>query len=96
MYRVPTTSVSLSTYNVQASDYYIGINYNGTTIVQLPIGITGATYIIKDESGQLNGTTNVITVSTTAPNTIDSLTQANLVAPHASLTLIFNNQWNLT
>ena len=92
---VTTTSTNTTPYVVQATDYYVGVNYNGTAVVQLPVGITGTEYIIKDESGLLDGSTNVITVSATYPNVIDGLTQANLVGPYASLTLIFNNNWNV-
>ena len=92
---VTTTTTNTTPYVIQATDYFVGVNYNGTAVVQLPVGITGTQYIIKDESGLLNGSTNVITVSATYPNVIDGLTQANLVGPYASLTLIFNNNWNV-
>jgi hypothetical protein len=92
---VPTTSTSTTPYIIQATDYYIGVNYNGAAIVVLPVGITGRPYIIKDESGALNGSTRTITVSATSPNTIDGLGQATLVGAYASLTVIFNNNWNI-
>jgi len=93
--RVSTRSVSTSAYTLTTSDYYVGVNYNGTATIQLPASVTGTEYIIKDESGLLNGTTNVIIVSANPGNTIDGLTKANLVSPYARLTLVFNNNWNV-
>ena len=95
-YATTVTSISSSPYNVLPGDYYVGINRLGNSLVQLPAGVRGRIYVIKDESGQLNGVTNTITVSAQPGQTIDGINSAILVGAYASLTLIYTNNWYLT
>jgi hypothetical protein len=89
-----TGSVTIKTVDVNANylalegDEYIGVSQN-PTIVTLPHGIIGKTYIIKNEA---SGTT---TVKGTDGEKIDNSTSKNLNS-NASITVVFNNgQWRI-
>jgi hypothetical protein len=63
--------------------------------VNLPAGTTGKTFIIKDGLGLASPATP-ITITPTAPDTIDGAATATINAPFGSLTLIFDGaQWIL-
>lgn len=50
---MPTTVVTTSSYTVGRKDYYVGVNYAGTTTITLPSTAKQGRYlIIKDESGR--------------------------------------------
>jgi len=50
---MPTRVVTTSSYTVGRKDYYIGVNYAGTTTITLPSIVGQGRYIIiKDESGR--------------------------------------------
>lgn len=50
---MPTILVNTSSYTVGRKDYYIGVNYAGTTTITLPSNVKQGRYlIIKDESGR--------------------------------------------
>jgi hypothetical protein len=89
----PVTSGS---YSVLISDYYIGCNGTGITIV-LPLGstiFTGKQYVIKDESG--NALINNVTINATSPNLIDGNSTVKLYTNYMSLTLLWTgSRWSI-
>jgi hypothetical protein len=63
--------------------------------VNLPAGTTGKTFIIKDGLG-LASNPSPITITPTAPDTIDGSATATITAGFGSLTLVFDGaQWIL-
>lgn len=86
-----TTEVTTSTYTVQNSDYYIGVNHNGPVTITLPTSPnSGKTLIIKDETG--SSQTNPITVLGIVDNdTGGFIIQLN----NASIQLIYRNGWRI-
>jgi len=88
----PVTSGS---YSVLISDYYIGCNGTGITIV-LPLGstiFTGKQYVIKDESG--NAVINHITVNGNG-NLIDGNSSFSIVVNYLSLRLVWTgSRWSI-
>lgn len=88
---VVTPSVTTGSYNVLPTDYYIGVNYGGKAIIQLPNGVKGKIYVVKDESGVLDALTKTITVSAQPGQLIDGINSTLLVAPYSSATFIYGN-----
>jgi hypothetical protein len=82
-----TTSVATN-YTALATDGYIGVTANPTTIT-LPAGVTGKVYIIKNESS--SGTT---TLTGTASDKIDGSNNKTLSA-NASMTVIYRAGWRI-
>jgi hypothetical protein len=63
--------------------------------VNLPAGVTGQTFIIKDGLGLASIATPITIVPTAG--TIDGAVNATITAPYGSLTLIYDGvQWLLT
>lgn len=63
--------------------------------VNLPVGVTGQTFIIKDGLGLASVATPITIVPTAG--TIDGAVNATITAPYGSLTLIYDGvQWLLT
>jgi len=63
--------------------------------VNLPAGVTGQTFIIKDGLGLASVATPITIVPTAG--TIDGAVNATITAPYGSLTLIYDGvQWLLT
>jgi hypothetical protein len=82
---------------VLSADAAISVQVPGPVPVQvnLPAGVTGQTFIIKDGLG-LASVATPITVTPTA-GTIDGAVSATISAPYGSLTLIYNGtQWLIT
>jgi len=90
------THVTSGSYSVLASDYYIGCDGSGITIV-LPLGSTistGKQYIIKDESG--NALLNNVTINPTSPDLIDGNSTIRLYTNYMSLTLLWTgSRWSI-
>jgi hypothetical protein len=90
------TPVTSGSYSVLASDYYIGCNGSGITIL-LPPGSRisrGKQYIIKDESG--NALLNNVTINATSPDLIDGNSTVKLYINHMSLTLLWTGScWSV-
>ena len=92
------TGVS-SNYAAQPYDYYIGVNGTGVTVT-LPLGssvVQGKTYVIKDESGLVNGNTAYrVTVAATSPNTIDGSSSVTLTQSYTALTFFWTGSfWSI-
>lgn len=82
---------------VLSTDAAISVQVPGPVPVQvnLPVGVTGQTFIIKDGLGLASGLTP-ITITPTA-GTIDGAVNATISAPYGSVTLIYNGtQWLIT
>ena len=80
-------------YTLTASDDYVGATTSSITLT-LPAGITGTSYILKNEVAS-GGVANSITVAATNPNTIDGSTTKSL-SPNASITVVFRaGQWRV-
>lgn len=78
-----------SNYTALATDEYIGITAN-PTLVTLPIGITGKTYIIKNEAS-----TGQTTIKGTGAEFIDG-TATKVLTSYASVSVVFRNgKWNV-
>jgi hypothetical protein len=92
---IAVTPVTSGTYQILASDYYIGCDGSGITIV-LPLGSTistGKQYIIKDESG--NALLNNVTISGNG-SLIDGNSTIKLYTNYMSLTLLWTgSRWSI-
>lgn len=76
-------------YNAQAGDEYIGITTNSTNVL-LPTGVTGKTYIVKNESA---GNGPLVYAST--GQTIDG-SVSRAINNNASITVVFRaGQWRI-
>jgi hypothetical protein len=83
-----TTVATAVAYTALATDEYIGVTANPTTVT-LPTGVTGKTYIIKNET----------TGSTTVTGTLGQLLDASLtkvLGANASITVVFRGTaWHI-
>lgn len=86
-----TTLVTTPTYTVNDEDYYVGVNYAGSTTITLPTTpSSGRMIIIKDESGDAE--TNPITVLGTVDNdTGGFIIQLN----NGAIQMIYRNGWRI-
>ncbi|CAB4241785.1 hypothetical protein UFOVP71_323 [uncultured Caudovirales phage] len=84
---IEQTTSTATAYTASATDGYIGVTANPTTVT-LPLGVTGKVYIIKNES---SGTT---TVTGTGSDKIDGSNNKTLSA-NASMTVIFRAGWRV-
>jgi hypothetical protein len=84
---IETTTSTAVAYTATATDGYIGVTANPTTVT-LPTGVTGKVYIIKNEG---SGTT---TVTGTGSDKIDGSNNKTLSA-NASMTVIFRAGWRV-
>lgn len=90
---VPVTLIDEVTYTPTATEYFLGVIYDGTVTITLPAGTVGKVYVVKDSAGDAN--TNPITVLATG-STIDSLTSYVIDTPWGSISLIYNGiEWNV-
>lgn len=90
---VPVTLIDEPTYTPSATEYFLGVIYDGAVTITLPAGTLGKVYIIKDSVGDAN--TNPITVVTTG-STIDSLPSYTMDTLWGSITLLYNGiEWNV-
>ncbi len=87
----PVILVESSSYTVLATDYYIGVDYNGQVAITLPnSSLAGRELIIKDESGFAN--INNISLIGTVDNDSGG---AILAIPNGSLHLLYRNGWRI-
>ena len=90
---VPVTLIDETTYNPNATEYYLGVIYDGTVTITLPAGTVGKVYVIKDAVGDAN--TTPITVVTTG-SSIDGQLNYVLDTDWGSISLIYNGiEWNV-
>jgi hypothetical protein len=90
--QVDTVIVTSSTYELNPTDSYIGVNYAGQVEITLPsVDVTnGRSVYIKDESGAAE--TNPITVLGTVDNDAGGFT---LQINNGSITLIYRDGWRI-
>lgn len=90
---IPVTLVTTPEYSATYTDFYIGIDYDGPTLILLPEAISGLMYIIKDQGG--NSSIFPITIQANT-STIDGSSSAIISSDYGSLTFIFNGtEWHL-
>lgn len=81
-----------SNYSVSTTDFYLGVDSTNSTIkLTLPVASNmrdGQTIIVKDEGG--NASSNNITISGSASDTIDGQNQVILESPYASIQIYCN------
>lgn len=79
-------------YTLSTTDYYVGVDSTNSTVkITLPAAtnmLNGQTFIVKDEGGAAS--TNNITISGSASDTIDGQNQVVLESPFASIQLYCN------
>jgi hypothetical protein len=90
--QVSTTLVSSATYEISATDSYIGVNYAGQVEITLPsVDVAnGRLVYIKDESGAAEA--NPITVLGNVDNDAGGFT---LQINNGSITLIYREGWRI-
>ena len=89
----PTATVSASTYTVQDTDYYIGVNYSGIVTITLPSGSAGKIFVVKDESGNASNPSNYIMIQGTGGDLVDGSAYTMIDTNYGSLTFIYRNGW---
>ena len=81
-----------SNYSVSTTDFYLGVDSTNSTVkLTLPVASNmrdGQTIIVKDEGG--NASSNNITISGSASDTIDGQNQVILESPYASIQIYCN------
>lgn len=92
--RFKRTAVTSASYTVDANDVYIGVNHNGAVSVYLPAGITDKQFIIKDESGTLDGS-RPINIIAHGADTIDGSVTLQITEPYTSFTLVYGAEWHI-
>lgn len=86
-----TTEVTSTTYVVQDSDYYIGVNVAATSTIILPADpSSGRTIVIKDESG--NAQLNPIHIDGTIDNDAGG---ATIKINNGAVQLLYRNGWRI-
>lgn len=88
------TAVSAVSYDVLASDFYLGLRLTGPCTVRLPEGRFGKKYIIKDELASASPT-NPITVLAADGETIDGQATFVINTPRTSLTIVYGVEWHV-
>ena len=87
---VPVTLIDEATYVPSATEYFLGVIFDGQVTVTLPAGTLGKVYIVKDSVGDAQA--NPITVT----GSIDGLTSYVINVDWASVTLVYNGiEWNI-
>ena len=97
----PPSSVKkiTSSYTIQLTDFYIGVNGTGI-VITLPPGssvITGQMYVVKDESGQVTPNSAYrFTIQGSGADLIDASTSFTVTVSFISLTFLWNGtRWSI-
>ena len=95
------TANSGATYNVTATDQYVGTTRSatGTGTITLPLGSTvsvGRQYIVKDEGGQSGNVFRRITVAASGSDTIDGSATRSITSNYGALTVLWTGtRWSV-
>ena len=82
-----------SPYTALAGDDYLGVSSAAAFTINLPVGIAGKSYIVKDELGLTSGP---ITVVPNGAQTIDSAASYTNAIPFGSQTFVFRGSgWHV-
>jgi hypothetical protein len=95
--RYATVLVNSSSYTPTDTDYYIGVNYEGSVTITLPENVEpGTCYVIKDELGQASqGSNRYIEILPSGSDLIDGNDKVTIAIDYGSLTLIYRNGWRV-
>ena len=85
-----TTEINVPTYTLDANDYYLGVTYNGPTIILPSSTTSGREIVIKDETG--NCANNPIIVTGTVDNDAGGFV---LQINNGGIQLLFRNGWRI-
>ena len=85
---VNVTQTTGPTYPVSLSDNYIGVYSAGPVTINLPPGVNGREYIVKDEFGIGSG---LITIVPDGTETIDNDASAIISVPLGSITIVYRD-----
>ena len=90
-----THLVSGSSYNINQDDYYVGVNHAGAVALTLPVGQTGQTVVVKDESGAAS--IYPITVSPQVGDSIEGSVNGSfeMNINNMGLTFIYRAGWRI-
>lgn len=81
------------TYTATLTDEYIGVNSVSAVTINLPEGVSGRVYTIKDEHGQGSGK---ITIQPHAGEQIDNANTYIISVPFQAVSVVFrNNVWRI-
>lgn len=82
-----------TSYTATNSDEYIGVSSANAITINLPIGVPGRVYIIKDEYGQGSGK---ITIQPSSGEKIDNANSYIISIPYQSVSIVFRaGQWRI-
>lgn len=95
--RMPTKTVTSSSYDITSKDYYIGVNYAGTPVITLPLyQKEGKCFIVKDERGEAENAGRFITIQSAGNELIDGEDKVILMFNNGSLTFVKRqNSWRV-
>jgi len=92
----PVITGRSTSYSIQASDSYIGVNGTGV-VLTLPLGSTllpGKQFVIKDESG--TALARPVTINVSDSNLIDGNSSVSLSKNYMALTLLWTGSvWSI-
>jgi hypothetical protein len=92
---VRSRAIVVQDYQVQTSDYFVGIQSQQNLIITLPDAnslINGQIFIITDESG--NAQIHDLVIQTQSGQTIDGQNQLTIVSPRSSMSMYTDGQSN--
>lgn len=84
--------ITTSTDSPTDDDYYLGVAGTGNVTITLPPGTPDKRFVIKDESGNPD---REITVAASSGETIDGAASFRIVQPHASINLVYGDEWHV-
>jgi hypothetical protein len=88
------TAVTISSYGVLGTDFYLGVRVNGPVNLVLPQGTFGKKYIIKDEIGSASQT-NTISIMAGSSDTIDGKSSFVINTARSAVTIVYGVEWHV-
>lgn len=87
-------SISTATFTASNSNYYLGVNRDGSVDITLPAGVTDKQFIIKDEGGFVSYS-KPITIYPAFGETIEGQASLVLTTARSSITIVFGSEWHV-